>query len=94
MSTEPEHLTPSVTDRGFQHLPPITGAYGGTVRVYESSAASGPHLWLAVTEDGSARLDGETTEAHSHLTVEAAGHLADQIRWLIDHHYQTRNEGE
>jgi hypothetical protein len=88
--TDDTYLTPTVSDRGFSHLPPIIGTYGGTVRVYESSAASGPHIWLAVNEDASSRLDKTATEAHSHLTIEAAGHLADQIRWLIDHHYQTR----
>jgi hypothetical protein len=94
LSGDAEHLTPTVSERGFTRLPPIVGAYGGTVRVYESSAAIGPHIWLAVNEDASSRVDQMAAEAHSHLTVEAAGQLADQLRWLIDHHYQTRgNDG-
>ena len=38
------------SDRGFaQHQPiPAGTAYGGTVRVYESSSALAPRIWLAV----------------------------------------------
>lgn len=84
------HLAYTKTDRGFLHMPPILGAQllSGTpsascARVYESSAASGPHLWLQVQEDGG--------RAHVHLTVEAALRLADQIVFLSRNHYQLRS---
>jgi hypothetical protein len=75
-----KHLTPRVTGRGFKWLPPIPGEYGGQAEVYESSAASGPHLWLKVQYD-----DGDAT---LHLTVENSRLLAEQLTWLADHHYQ------
>lgn len=75
------HLVPHVTDRGFKQLPLLNGSYDGhTVRVYESSAASGPHLWLSVK-------DGEG-KATVHLEVETALRLADQIQLLAREHYQ------
>ena len=50
----PEHLRAVTSDRGFKRLPPISATHGGRpagqVRVYESSAATGPHLWLAVEQ--------------------------------------------
>ncbi len=39
----PNHLTPMVTDQGFQHLPPIPHSYGGEVRVNESLAKKPRH---------------------------------------------------
>lgn len=71
-----EHLAATATDRGFDHYPAIPGAYGGEVRAYESSAASGPHVWLSV--------DGETI----HLTAENAKKLAEQLLALVANHYQ------
>lgn len=77
-----DHLTPAVTDRGFKHLPPIRGTYPrDQIRVSESSAATGPQLWLTATEDD----DGGTPV---HLDAEAAFHLAEQIVWLLGNHYQ------
>lgn len=83
-----DHLTPTVSDRGFTRLPGTAGVIGmngepGEVRVYESSAADHPRIWLRLTTD-----DRDTTSGVAHLTTEHAGQLADQIRWLIQHHYQ------
>ena len=85
MVSEPtaEHLWVEVTPRGFSHMPPIQVEYGGSVRVYESSAAVSPHLWLAVMPD-------DNPEATAHLTLESAEHLRDQLTWLIENHYQVR----
>jgi hypothetical protein len=84
-----EHLVAMVTDRGFRHLPPIPSTYGGDVRVYESSNASGPHVWLTATAPTDLNdPDGPSTAAPMHLTAEAAWRLADQLRWLVEHHYQ------
>lgn len=90
-NTEPEFI---ITDRGFKHLKPIPGAYGGEVTVYESSAAMHPHIWLLVKEpnDLNAWARGDQSEglheAHSHLRIEDAEKLRDQLTWLIENHYQ------
>lgn len=79
--TTVEHLQPVSDDRGLRSLPPVAGKYGGAVAVFESSAASEPCIWLhaATPTEGA---------VHVHLTAEAAGHLAEQIEWLLEHHYQ------
>lgn len=68
----------TTTDRGFRRYEPAEGH-----EVYESSAASGPHLWV----------DGE------HMTVEdatalrdalPAGLWRDTLTTAIDRHYQKR----
>lgn len=83
--TELSHLVPRVTDRGFKHLPAIDGAYGGTVRVYESSAADAPHVWLgAVCDDAPTH---PKTEVVLHLTAGDAVRLAEQLRYLVVNHH-------
>lgn len=76
----PEHLVVSTSDtgfdRGFAHLPPISGKHSGEILVYESSSASSPCIWLNVGEES------------RHLTAESAWKLADQLRHLVLHHYQ------
>lgn len=86
-----EHLTPKMTDRGFMHMPPIESTYEGhEARVYESSAAIGPHIWLSV---GPGR-NSETAGYAVHLTLEDAVRLAEQIMYLAKNHYQVRGEDE
>lgn len=88
MTEVPEHLRPKVGgDRGFLHMPPIPSTYGGYVRVYESSNASGPHLWVTVHEK---MVGGVPVGAFAHLTVEGAVLLAQQIIYLAEHHYQLK----
>jgi len=87
-----EHLEVGVTDRGFSHLPAIPGAYGGEATVYESSAASSPHVWLNVRVPTDMNLNGRNfVEATLHLTVENAMKISEQLAYLVAHHYQ--NEG-
>lgn len=74
--TTPEHLAVTTSDRGFQYLPALPGANGGNVEVYESSAASGPHIWL------------KATESPLHLSAENAVKLAEQLVMLVQSHYQ------
>lgn len=90
MTTElPAHLMPQYSDRGFARLPAIDGGPGETVRVYESSAALSPHLWLQLDVPTN-RNDpfGEHHAVPIHLTVEAARQLAEQIQHLAANHYQ------
>jgi hypothetical protein len=55
-------------DRGFLAYAggPITTDYGHEVSVYESSAASGPHAWLKISD--SPRVDGR----NAHLSLAQA----------------------
>lgn len=91
---EDDHLKPHTTDRGFHHLPPIKGVWGGRpdgseVRAYESSLASGPHLWISVLSPVDANEpDGPKTESIAHLTAENTLKLAEQLYWLVENHYQ------
>jgi hypothetical protein len=78
--------TPLVTapivdgDRGF-HLyggRPITTDYGHTITVRESSAASGPHVWLAIGERH------EVGIANPHLDLAQAIALREALTQFID----------
>lgn len=83
------HLARTTTDRGLGHLPPIPSEYGGNIRVYESSAADGPHLWVNVTAPVSLNdPDGPRVAAPMHLTADNARRLAEQLLALVDGHYQ------
>lgn len=87
------HLDYDTSDRGFRRLPIVTAVYGGEARVYESSAASGPHVWLNVKRqvppDAGAAADrvnvGDVT---LHLSARAALALAEQLLFLLRQHYQ------
>lgn len=82
------------SDRGFAHDEPIASTYGATVRVYESSAAAGPHIWLSIV--GTAHLEpGVQTEDRAgtrtcpgsvaaHLTVEQAKAVRKSLKRLIE----------
>lgn len=85
-----EHLEPLVSKRGFDHMPPVPSTYGGQVRVYESSAASGPHIWLLLDDvpDNLNDPAGVRLHAFAHLKVENALKLAEQIQKLCKDHYQ------
>ena len=84
----PEGMVKS--ERGFLYAERVYSEYGGYVRVYESSTASSPHLWVTVLSPVSLNNpDGPTVNAVAHLTLENAGVLRDQLSALIDNHYQT-----
>lgn len=87
----PDYLRPLVSDRGFAHLPPIPATHAGQpaghARVYQSSAATEPCLWLQVVQpaDRNHPGDGNTIEATIHVRAEDMWHLAQQIEALIRH---------
>ncbi len=69
--------------------------HGGDIQVYESSAASGPHLWLKASVPSDLNNPrSERVEAAMHLTVENACVLAEQIRVLARDHYQETSDAE
>lgn len=77
------------TDRGFKHLDPLVCDYGTQIRVYESSSAEAPHIWLALEQGHDPRKSNlAKSEAHAHLPLETAEQLRDQLSWMIDNHYQ------
>lgn len=78
-----------LTNRGFKHYVGIPSTYGGEIKVAESSAASGPHVW--VWADYPVNLNdpnGERLTASMHLTLEDAERLRDQLTHVIENHYQ------
>ena len=89
MSETKEHLTIKTSDRGFDSLPSIPSEYGGEVRVYESSSAESPKIWLmAEAPVNLNEPNGTKLEAPIHLTVENAYRLAEQLMFLVKNHYQ------
>lgn len=83
------HLTKTTSGRGLDSLPSIPSEYGGEVTVYESSAASGPHIWLkAEAPVNLNEPNGATHTAAMHLTAENAWKLAEQLMHLVRNHYQ------
>lgn len=79
----------STSERGFKRHDPIPSEYGGSVRVFESSAAMGPHIWVSV--ESNQTLGDERTpiiKSVAHITLENAELLRDQLTNLIDNHYQ------
>jgi len=87
MSDEIQHET---SDRGFKHYPLIRTSYGHLLRVYESSAAFEPHLWLAV--DAKDTSNGDDGEMHVHLAEQEARELRDLLDWALEHHYQREGD--
>lgn len=75
----------TVTSRGFTHMEPIEGHHGSQVRVYESSLATEPSIWLAARE-GPSNLH----EVAVSLTLDGVKELEQQLRWLRKNHYQLR----
>ena len=88
--TVSDHLTPTCSDRGFTHLPEVTFESTGSVRVYESSSAECPRIWLSVTQP---RPLASPASATAHLTLDEARMVAEQLLHLCDHHHLIRLEG-
>lgn len=81
-----DHLERTISDRGFANYPTIPDAYGThPARVYESSAASEPMLWLA--------LGQHDDPVAVHLTIDNAVRLAHQLLDAAMNHYQA-DDGE
>jgi hypothetical protein len=80
-----------VSDRGFVGFGEthVTCTYGAEVDVYESSAASGPHVWLSVVDFPRTADPEESRErAAAHLDVAQAREVRDRINaWLRKHDY-------
>lgn len=87
------HLNPIRTERGFTYLPEIPSEYGGHISVAESSAASGPHVWVRAFAPANLNdPSGPTVELPMHLTADNARRVAEQLEATVVEHYQ--NDGE
>lgn len=94
--------TPQASDSGFKHYEAIQ-ADAADVRVYESSDASSPHLWLSVTGEAFLRALPRPVVATpfgvadasvaAHMTLEQAAAVRDVLDAAIAGHYQ-REETE
>ncbi|WP_328344656.1 hypothetical protein [Micromonospora sp. NBC_00421] len=83
------HLNRIKTERGFTILPDIPSQYGGWISVSESSAASGPHVWVRATAPADLNApNGPMVEAPLHLTADNARRLAEQLLLTVDEHYR------
>jgi hypothetical protein len=74
-------------DRGFhQYGEPLICTYGNTARVVESSAASGPHVWLFAETPPTSRLrrDLAPGECSLHLNEEQARGLIARLQAWVD----------
>lgn len=89
----PPHLVPTLTDRGFTHLPPVIDDDDAdvdrraTVRAYESSAAEGPRVWLSLDGQNARDAAGGAARVLAHLPATRAWHLAEQLMTLVRGHY-------
>lgn len=73
-------------DRGFHTYgeAPLRCTYGTSIRVYESSSAEGPHVWLLAQQDSAILKSGNAGEAHAHLNEEQARELVARVQAWLD----------
>lgn len=75
-------------DRNLGRYAEFTDTYGASVKVSQSSSASGPHVWVFVKGGGANNPNHHLTEkgeAAAHLSVEQATLVRDALsEWLED----------
>lgn len=70
------------SQRGFERYgQPVDTAYGHKVSVYESSAASAPHVWLSVEHEGGNSFSPHSARAH--LTLDQAAAVLDRLQVAV-----------
>lgn len=75
----------TTSQRGFLgYGDPVLTTYGHEVRVYESSAADAPHIWLGIEHDG-ARSGIQACRAMAHLSIEQAIAIRDRLNLAIQY---------
>lgn len=74
---------PAFSERGFARFKTVTCEYGSEVKVYESSAASGPRVWLSIDDSAwrSAAQKQKDCPGHSsaHLTLDQARKIRGEL---------------
>lgn len=72
-------------DRGFHgYGTPLKCTYGTTMKVYESSSAEGPHVWLNVEVNHAVLSRHQPGEASAHLNKKQAQALINRLQTWID----------
>ena len=86
MSSDPKGpLEIQVTNRGFhEYGQPVICTYGSEIRVYESSAASGPHVWLKVKCADVSLHHQPPGEGTAHLNEEQARAVIERLQAWLD----------
>jgi hypothetical protein len=89
---------PTYSPRGFAFWEPTPSTYGAPVSVYESSAATAPHLWISI--DGECHISGDVVPFNdisglvrskgagsiaAHLTMDQARDVRDKLDAAIHH---------
>ena len=77
-------------DRGLTTFADFRCAYGTEIRVKESSAASGPHIWIFMEEDLRIMTKAEPGMASAHLTFAQARKLVKALETAMAEHYQVK----
>ena len=74
------------SDRGFHGYgeKPLLCTYRTTIEVYESSAASGPHVWLKLTCDPRVLSQQPYGEGTAHLNEEQTRELIERLQTWLD----------
>lgn len=72
----------SETPRGFDTYDEFRDSYGAAVTIRQSSAASGPHVWLFIEGGGTVSPD-RPNEGSAHLDVEQARRVRDALDTFI-----------
>jgi hypothetical protein len=84
----------TISDRGLIYMPKLPDEYGSdeAIELSTSSALSGPHLWLSITQSWYREIDPTTglfegpeipVIATAHITFDTARKLRDQLDYLL-----------
>lgn len=72
-------------DRGFHgYGKPVFCTYNTRIEVYESSAASGPHVWLNLRVDPTSLRDQPSGEGTAHLNESQTRALVARLQTWLD----------
>lgn len=63
----------------------ITDAHGGTVEVYDSSAADAPHMWIHVY-GGALAMHGAKNDGYAHLNHQQVAQVRDKLNEFLGEH--------
>lgn len=75
----------ATSERGFEHYDPIPTSYGHDVRIYESSSANEPRLWMAIEKTERSQIDDPSVV---HLTFGQAEQIIQTLQTAMAYHYQ------
>lgn len=84
-----DHLKYTRSDRGLRYFPPLPTLSGTRIRLYDSSLATEPAVWLDLDDDSScAQGDAPGT---IQLSTTVAAQLAEQLHVAVwGHHLEGR----